>query len=380
MRRRALDALLARYIFSRGLRRPVQKWFARPFPPGTRHRLLIYYNPAAITFAQVYPFLAWHDALKDRFGTVVRARPVARALSGKDPAENVADTILFAPWFTEAPERIAASLDRLRRGNPQAIIAFLDSYAANDLRLGRAVEPYVDFYLKKSLFKDKTLYSRAFRGDTNLTEYYSDLYDIAAEPVEWATPEALWPKLRLSPNFLTARQFLTGFPEAGPPGQTGRDLDMQTRLGRRGSPWYSAMRDEAIARTEAIAGITRSPTGRISYEAYMEEMRRARLCFSPFGYGELCWRDIEAFQTGAVLIKPDMSHLDSLPDLYEPEVTYLPVKWDFSDLEDVVRRALGDEELRQRLAIEAYDRCRRYLSPDRFVADMKFLFPVPAPH
>lgn len=372
-----MDAVLAKYSLSRGVGRPIRRWLARPFPRSARHRLLILYHPAAIPFVQLHPFLVWQQDMYRRFGTAVRARPGAPVLDGEAPTDDLADTILFGPWFTEPPARVAAALERLRTGNPQAVIAFVDSYAANDLRLGQAADPYIDWYLKKSLFKDRRLYSRDFRGDTNLTEYYGDLYGIAADPVAWNTPETLWPKLRLSPNFLTARQFLTGFPAGECPGQAGRALDVQTRLGRKGTPWYSAMRDEAIARTDAIPGITRSPTGRISYDAYMDEMRNARLCFSPFGYGELCWRDIEAFQTGSVLIKPDMSHLDTLPDLYEPGVTYLPVKWDFSDLEDVVRAALADEDLRSRLASEAYARCSQYLTPARFMDDMKMLFPDP---
>lgn len=372
-----MDAVLAKYSLDRGIGKPVRSWLARPFSRSARHRLLILYHPSMISFVQLHPFLVWQNELRHRFGTIVRARPVEQVLAGAVATKDLADTILFAPWFTEPPARITAALERLRSGNPQAVIAFIDSYAANDLRLGQAVEPYVDWYLKKSLFKDRTLYSRDFRGDTNLTEYYGDLYGIDADPVAWHTPKALWPKLRLSPNFLTARQFLTGFPAGKCPQQTGRALDVQTRLGRKGSAWYSSMRDDAIARTDAIPGITRSPTGRISYGAYMEEMRDARLCFSPFGYGELCWRDIEAFQTGSVLIKPDMSHLETLPDLYEAGVTYLPVKWDFSDLEHVVLKALADDDLRSRLAGEAYARCSRYLTPAQFINDMKILFPDP---
>ena len=30
---------------------------------------------------------------------------------------------------------------------------------------------------------------------------------------------------------------------------------------------------------------------------------------SPFGFGEICYRDFEAMLNGACLIKPDVSHL-----------------------------------------------------------------------
>jgi hypothetical protein len=73
--------------------------------------------------------------------------------------------------------------------------------------------------------------------------------------------------------------------------------------------------------------------------------------------------------TGAVLIKPNVSHLDSLPDLYRPHETYLPVRWDFSDFEDVVRNALANPEDLRRIALTAFQACRDYLNKGRFVDD-----------
>ena len=376
-----MDAFLSRFVFRRGLSTAVQSYLARPFSRRTsgQHRLLIYYNPAEISFVQVYPFIAWRRALAQAYGTQIRAVPVDRFLNQECAIHRQADTILVGPWFTTSPDLLSERLAHMREVNPKAVIGFLDSYAANDLRLAKAVDPYIDWYLKKSFFKEREQHLVAFRGDTNLTQYYGDLYGISAEPVDWQVPSSILAKLRLSPNFLTAPQFLGHFPKGQVPKQAGRALDMQTRLGKKGTPWYSAMREDALQRTNALPGVTRSSAERVNYKVYMDEMRRSRLCFSPFGYGELCWRDIEAFQTGAVLIKPDMDHLDTLPDLYVPEETYLPVKWDFSDLEDVVQRALADDDLRQRLAINAYERCADYLSGTSFISDMSFLF-EPRPH
>ncbi len=106
----------------------------------------------------------------------------------------------------------------------------------------------------------------------------------------------------------------------------------------------------------------------------MAEMGRSKICASPFGYGELCWRDVEAFLAGAVLLKPDMSHLDTLPDLYRPWETYAPIAWDFSDLAEVVDRLLSDEALRSRIALAAFEETKRYLSEKRFVQDIRFVF------
>jgi hypothetical protein len=258
---------------------------------------------------------------------------------------------------------------------PAARFIFLDSFAHNDLRLGRFVDPHVDLYFKKSIFRDRGNYLRPRRGDTNLTEYYGDLYGLdQGTPVDWHVPVGILLKLRLSPNFFTHDRFVRGFARGTPLPFHARRIDVHLRLGEVGSPWYSAMRKDAKARIEAIQGLTLSPTGRLGRAEFLGELANSRLCFSPFGYGELCWRDIEAFQTGAVLVKPAMDHLETLPDLYEPGVTYLPVRWDFSDLETVVRGALADPLRMEAISREAWTRVARYLREGRFVADMAPLF------
>lgn len=365
------DTALAKHTFRRGIGPAVQKYLGRPFARSATVRLLIYYCPKSIGFAQVYPFIAYSAELRQRYGAEVRCLPVRDFLEAQ---HREADIVLVQPWFDEPEIRLSAAMEGLALRFPQTRIGFLDCYAPNDLRLGRVVEPYVDWYFKKSLFRERALYGTPFRGDTNLTEYYGARYGIEADPVDWRVPGALFSKLRLSPNFLTAPQFLHNFRPGECLAQERRTIDVQTRLGRRGSPWYQAMRTHSIEAIAAIPGLTVSPHGRISRAEYMAEMRNSKLCFSPFGYGELCWRDIEAFQAGAVLIKPDMGHLETLPDLYEPGVTYLPVQWDFSDLGDVVERALADDDLRRRIARTAHDRCSDYLNGGRFTEDAAFLF------
>ena len=55
---------------------------------------------------------------------------------------------------------------------------------------------------------------------------------------------------------------------------------------------------------------------------------------SPFGWGEICYRDFEAAIGGSMLIKPDMSHLSTWPNIYASDM-YKSLKWDFSDLDNL---------------------------------------------
>lgn len=349
-----------------------RRFLGRPFSGRRARRLCIYHEADRISFAQIYPFLHYHRAIAAAHDTEIRCLPVARLLA--DAALPEADIVLVQAWFTVDGPALGEALGRLRAIVPR--VSFVDAFAHNDLRLARHVAPYVDFYLKKSRFRDPTLYFRPFQGDTNLTEHYQRLYGLDGQVVDWQVPAGFADRLRLSPNFFTAPRLLPAFERDPLPPADGRPVDLHARLGLGPAHggWYRHMRVDALARAEAIAGIEIRSRGKVAPAAFMAELRAAKLCFSPFGYGELCWRDLEAILAGAVLIKPDMSHLVTLPDLYEAGVTYLPVRWDFADLEDVVRGALADDALRARLATEAHRRVRDYLRSGEFLRDMGFLF------
>jgi len=95
------------------------------------------------------------------------------------------------------------------------------------------------------------------------------------------------------------------------------------------------------------------PEARVTRDEYYQEMMRSKICISPFGYGEICWRDFEAGLCGCLLIKPDMSHVETNPDIFKPYKTYVPVKWDFSDLEEKCVYYLTHEGERKLIIAEA---------------------------
>jgi hypothetical protein len=72
----------------------------------------------------------------------------------------------------------------------------------------------------------------------------------------------------------------------------------------------------------------------INKRRYLQEMRQSRAIVSPFGYGEVCFRDFEAIINGALLIKPSMEHVDTFPNYYHDGKNYIAVKWDVTDLEE----------------------------------------------
>lgn len=91
---------------------------------------------------------------------------------------------------------------------------------------------------------------------------------------------------------------------------------------------------------------------RLPIEEYYNRMLNSKIILAPFGFGEIAPRDLEAAMFGAVLIKPDMSHIDTIPDLYVPYQTYVPCKHDFSDLNEKIDYVLSDFNNLQKFYVE----------------------------
>jgi hypothetical protein len=126
------------------------------------------------------------------------------------------------------------------------------------------------------------------------------------------------------------------------------------------------MRRDAYEAAASIKGHRVATEFGLSWRQYLAELRRSKLCFSPFGYGEVCWRDYEAMMTGSLLLKPDVSHLVTDPDVFVPGETYVPLAWDFSDLADKVDYYVRHEDERRTIAENAYNVIHRYVMEGRF--------------
>lgn len=349
-----------------------RRLLARPYGRGDAPRYAIIYEPTRISYSQIFPFVRHAAEIERRHGLQLRFYSL-KAAQKMDFGRI--DYVLLQLWFTRERALFDRLFERIHRGGAR-VVAFLDSFAHNDLRLAPILDAHIDFYLKKSLFRDRGQYHAHTLGHTNLTDFYSRAYGIAETETQWMIPDGFLDKLRLSPNFFTApdldRRFLDRDVDSLLAG--ARDIDVHARLGRRGSGWYSAMRNDASQAVSGLAGRRVASEGIVDKQRFNAEMERSRICFSPFGYGELCWRDVEAMAFGAVLLKPDMDHLDVLPQIYEAGVTYVPVRWDFSDMADKVDWILANPDDAAEIARTAFLRIRSYLEEAQFLDDMRFLF------
>lgn len=78
--------------------------------------------------------------------------------------------------------------------------------------------------------------------------------------------------------------------------------------------------------------------GRVLPESdFYLSLLRSKTALSPFGWGEACCRDYQAMALGSVVIKPDMSHVECWPDIFQAGETYLPCKPDWSDAHEIIQ-------------------------------------------
>lgn len=325
----------------------------RPFSGAVRRRVLLLTEAEPIPQSQVFPFHFYRRELEARAGIELREMLTQDFEARPESAPAQADVVCVQTWFDLAPERCERLFAALKSRSPSAKVIFLDWYAPTDLRLASMLDRHVDLYVKKHVFRDRSRYGQTTRGDTNLCDYYGTLYGMPDAPVTFPIPSGFLRKLVIGPSFFTAATMLPHFHGRSAPAMLPRRFDVHARLGGSGGGWYQTMREQAVRAVSGLEGAVLTGAG-VRQPRYLRELRATRLCFSPFGYGEVCWRDYEAVMCGSVLVKPDMSHVETSPDIFLPGDTYLPVAWDFSDLQEKVQYALRSESELNRMAQRAH--------------------------
>jgi Glycosyl transferases group 1 len=274
-----------------------------------------------------------------------------------------ADAVFVQSSYTPPEGELEGVLARLRSANPQAVFTYFDWFAPTDIRMAERVEPFVSFYVKKALLRDRNAYRVELNGHTNLCDYYAFNYGTENPPATWKIPLAVVDRLVAGPSFSIARELISYFEVPTLVMNNDRAVDVQARIETQGTQWYQLMRSQAAAAVAGLSGMNVA-TGRIPHRTYMAELANSKLCFSPFGYGEICWRDFEAIAVGAVLIKPNMDHIECSPNIYQNGKTYIAVNWDFSDLNEKIAELISDPDRRRQIAVDAFSALHNYIRDD----------------
>ena len=220
--------------------------------------------------------------------------------------------------------------------------------------------PYVDAFVKKQLHKDLSIYTRDEKlrlwVDTDTSKPENSFDPCPAKHLHkiklgWNIGlndyRYFGYKMSRLSNYLSYSLYKNKYRavEAARP----FDLTFRGRIHSDSSNSIAWQRNQVL---KLMGSLQRNiSTGNpVEKKLYWKELSNSKLSISPFGWGEVCYRDFESFISGAVLVKPSMNHLTTYPDVYQEGETYMPVSWQLHDLKDKLEYALDNYNLLKQIA------------------------------
>ena len=99
---------------------------------------------------------------------------------------------------------------------------------------------------------------------------------------------------------------------------------------------------------------------KLSRKDYFSEIQNSKLVISPFGWGEINLpRDYEVALSGSALLKPDISHIDTWPNIFNKD-TVIQYKWDLSNLLELVEKTISNYDDYIQFAIRLQNEYKRF--------------------
>lgn len=355
--------------------------------PSRQLRLLLLSDQANYTSEQQFaPLIERRAEIRERLGVVFQRALVADALALPRLLRAYDVVGLKLGFRTPAPEALRIARALRAALSSSARMVYFDG--EDDLGVQwPGLLPLVELYVKKHVFRDRREYLKPRIGKSNLTDYVARNFgaSFAGDIIPVTEPVAEAQLGKIAPGWNVGLDDPIRRLYAGARARA-KDIDVVCRAGVDARSWIYPLRAPVMAGLDSMKRAYRvlTPEARVPQAQYYEEMLRSEVCVSPFGYGEICWRDFEAVVCGCVLVKPDMSHVETEPDIFVPEETYVPVRWDYADLVPTLEGLLADPARRERIRANAMAALRGYLARDAVLERLRNILsfkpaPQPAP-
>lgn len=321
--------------------------------------------------AMLYPLLKYKKAIK-RSGIQLKTHlSIHPKITDADIL--IVDSKFFKSWYKGRLDEMYFYLDMFSN---KTNLMFFDTTDSSGYVLGDVL-PYVSKYFKHQVLVDKNQYLDPMYGRRPYSDYYhknfsvcdsaeyeeksndiQDVNDIKKISCAWNTGLSnysvlgeYFAKIYKITGFKSL--FLHSFPFLE--NKYSRSNPIQCRMNVQ----YS--KDSISFQRKMLASMLEEniQTSKLNRFEYFRELKRTKIIISAFGLGEITLKDFETFLTGGVVMKPDMSHMETWPNFYEKNVTYVPFKWDFSDIYEVIGSILNNEQKLEEISRRAQ---RRYFN------------------
>jgi len=304
----------------------------------------------------MFPF--WISSFRKKFCFTTNLDWVLR----KDKNKN----LLLVGWFQKQDRDGRHKMLLVDLGKKYNKIFFVDDNDGSESHFLDLL-PYLDKYYKKQVFRDRSIYSRELYGKRIFTHYYHTEFGVDEMPIPESLPKLKnkgdLSKLEVSWNLAFGQYPVSKWKHHSAkllfrlfgahalkylfsPLKLGQIPNpsiekCQARFGyKEYRPLIGYQRKRFL---EILQGSPDFLIGKIPIEAYNKEVRNVKAVLSPFGWGEVCFRDFEAILNGCVLVKPDMDHVETWPEIFIKDTTYLRVNWDGSDIIENVQNLFKDD-------------------------------------
>jgi len=218
---------------------------------------------------------------------------------------------------------------------------------------------YVDLYFKSQILKNKDHYKKNFYGSRIYSDYFHKKFKVQDNLIMFQRPltNSNLKKLKLSWNSSLANYSLKGkilmlgykylknydllfLPKRKYiPSLTRPNLFLYKGNFKYERNTISWQRQQIYSKMKKSLD-----TRRVNLIKYYNVLKKSKVVISPFGWGEINYKDYEAFIYGNLLFKPDVSHIQTWPELFYKNKTYLQFKWDLSDFDKKIKNIRSNFE------------------------------------
>ena len=268
----------------------------------------------------------------------------------------------------------------LKIRNADMSVSFFDT-SPNPRSIKEPVVRLVNNYFKQSVYKNVNLYKKNQTYGTAWMDWYAKCVgspdrielrhttplsdgQISKIRLSWNIGYGLYPRTAATkriPPYI-AKYFgpkpVRLFMRKGikPMGKKDKEIRVHARM-NKGEPGtvLNIHRSHFLHRLNDVFAIE---SEKVPRSVYNWEFKSAAAVLSPFGSGEVCYRDFESALYGAALIKPNMSHLVTRPNIYSDH-EYIPLTWCGGNMESAIEEALSR---RYELANSAFESMQSWYS------------------
>lgn len=327
------------------------------------------------TNAFLFPLLIWSKFLESK-GIVFKIINNINLI--RNPDLLLLDSKFFRNEFNKNFENTIIEIKNLKKKTNKLI--YVDTSDSTSWIIPEVLNT-VDYYWKSQILKNKNNYKKKFYGQRIYTDFYNKKFNITDNYEEYSKPIIndfdlskiklfwnyglydyslnsdlrflLYKVFKYRPLIFFDKKFFFKV-------QNKRSIDIfgkfQTEYSKNTVGYQRKKLFDIFSEKIDFRKVRR--------RKYLKDMRESKITLSPFGYGELCFRDFEAFMAGTILLKPDMSHVDTWPNFYINDLTYVSFSWDLNDIVKIINQILSNIEKYQNIAINGQNIYKKFTISD----------------